>query len=121
MPPLPKLHAKVDWAVRAGWNFVGGRSVRKEPALLVPDEFLGRQPARTLHEPSLYLAKIDGRIERAADIVEDVGAQDAVLAGERIDGDLRHRGPVCEIEEGPPARRIAVPVHFGRGVEPGGR
>ena len=70
----------------------------------VENQFLGGEPAHALHEAALDLADIDGRIERASDIVENVDAPQAVLAGERVDDHLRAGGAVGEIEERPPGR-----------------
>jgi hypothetical protein len=52
--------------------------------------------------------------------VEDIGAQDAVLAGQRVDHDLGTGHAIGEIEERPPASRDAVPLDLGRLVEPRG-
>ena len=43
-----------------------------EPALVVEHQFLGGEPAHALHEAALDLADIDGGIEGAADIMQDV-------------------------------------------------
>ena len=73
----------------------------------MPDEFFHRQPAHALDERALDLADVDGRVERAADVVQHVGAQQLPLAGQRVDDDLAHRRAVGEVEEraGPAASR----------------
>ena len=88
---------------------------------LVPAQLLGRQPAHALDEAALDLAEVDRRIDRAADVVQEVGAQHPVLAGERIDDDLGHGGAVGEIVERPAAGAGAVVPDLGRAVEPGRR
>jgi len=62
-------------------------------AFLVPSEFLARQPADALQERALDLAEVDRRIQRRADVVQDVDAQQLCLAAERIDRDFRTATP----------------------------
>ena len=90
---------------------------RELAALRMPDQFLGRQPAHALDERALDLPDVDGRIQRPAGIVEDVGAQQFPFAGERVDDHLAHRGAVGEVEERMALQRVAVPAQTGRGVE----
>jgi hypothetical protein len=52
--------------------------------------------------------------------VQDIGAQDAVLAGQRVDHDLGTGHAIGEVEERPPASGDAVPFDLGRLVEPRG-
>ena len=106
---------------RGDRNLVRGRRVRHQPPALVPPQLLGREPAHALDEAALDLAEVDRRIEAAADVVQDVGAQQPVLAGERVDRDLRHRGAVGEVEERPALQRLRVVVDLRRLVEPGRR
>ena len=75
-----------------------------EAALVVPDQFLGGEPARALHVGAFDLADVDGRVQGVAAVVEDVGAEDAVLARERVDHDLGHGAAVGEVEERPALR-----------------
>jgi hypothetical protein len=63
--------------------------VRPELPLLVPPQLLGGEPAHALDERALDLPDVDGRVERAADILEHVGAIHLVLTGQRVDGGLR--------------------------------
>jgi hypothetical protein len=77
--------------------------MRQQPPARVVNQLLGRQPAHALDEAALDLAEIDRRIERAADIVEDIDRQHLVLAGQRVDRHLGQRRAISEIEEGPAA------------------
>src|SRR3546814_11622432 len=69
---------------------------------------------------ALDLAQIDRLVDRAAAIVQQVGAQQPVFAGERIDRRLGHRGAAGEIVDRPAARPIPVPPDLRRAVEAGG-
>ena len=84
---------------------------------LVPDQLLHGQPARALHVAALDLAEVDRRVQAGADVVQDVGAQDPVLAGQRVDRHLGHRRAIGEIEERPAPPRPPVPLDLGRRVE----
>ena len=55
-------------------DLVGARRVREEPALARPTQLLAREPAHALHEAALDLAAVDARVQRVADVVEDVDA-----------------------------------------------
>jgi hypothetical protein len=61
--------------------------------LRVPDQLLGGQPAHALDEGAFDLADVDGRVDGAAHVVQDVGAQHAVLAGQGVDGHLAAAAP----------------------------
>ena len=50
--------------------------------------------------------------------MQDVGAQDAVFAGQRVDHHLGHRRAIGEIERTAGPALDPVPGHFGRLVEP---
>ena len=102
-------------------DLVGGGRVRAEPALLVPPELLGGQPAHALDEGAFDLAHVDRRVERAADVVKDVGPVDLVFAGQRVDAHFGDRRAIGEVVEGPALARRAVPVDFRRLVEAGRR
>ena len=88
----------------------------RRPSVL-EDQLLGGEPAHALHEAALDLADVDGRIERAADIVEDIGAQQPVLARQRIDDHLRTRRAIGEVEERPARRLGAIPGDLRRLVD----
>ena len=75
----------------------------EQAAAVVEHQLLGGQPAHALDEAALDLAEVDRRIERAADVVEDIDRDHAMLAGERVDHDLAQRRAISEIEEGPAA------------------
>ena len=77
------------------------------------------QPAEALDEAALDLADVDGRVDGAAGVVKDVDAQQAVLAGEGVDGRLAQRGAVGEVVEGPATHHAGIVVELGGGVEAG--
>ena len=93
-PPSRRM-LKTRGRSRAGRDLVGAGRVGPQPPLLVPPQLLGGQPAHALDEAALDLADVDRRVQRLADIVQDVDALDLVLAGQRVDRDLaappRHR------------------------------
>ena len=89
----------------------------RELPIAVPAELLRGQPACSLAKPSLDLAHVDRGIQRFAAVVQDVDPENPVLAGQRIDDDLRNRCTISVVEEGPPAERRAVVVDFGRAIE----
>ncbi|MPL80128.1 hypothetical protein SDC9_26021 [bioreactor metagenome] len=53
--------------------------------------------------------------------MQDVGAQDPVLAGQHVDHHLGHRGAIGEVIERPAAPGDAVPADLRRGIEAGRR
>ena len=89
-----------------------------KPSGVVPDQFFGGQPSGPLHKAALGLADIDGRVQRAPDIMRDTSAKNAVLASEKIDRHLAHRRAIGEIEESPSPASLLVPVDFRRRAEP---
>src|SRR5688500_20345384 len=91
--------------------------MRPQLALRRPYELLGRHPAHALHEPAGDLAAIDPRVDRLADVHEQVHACDPHLAGEAIDQHFAARGTGGEIEERMTAAGFAVEVDAGRRVE----
>ncbi len=93
----------------------------EQAAVAAVDQFLGGQPAHALDEAALDLAEVDRRIQRAADVVQDVGAQHPVLAGQGVDRHFGHRGPIGEIEERAALMTLTVVVDLGRSVEAGRR
>jgi len=62
--------------------------VGSKVALVVEDQFFGGQPTHALNEAALDLAPVDGRVQRPADVVQDIDAQGAVLAGQGVDDHL---------------------------------
>ena len=87
----------------------------------VPDQFLGREPARALHVSALNLADVQRRVQRGARVMQDVSAQNAVFAGQRVDHHFGAGGTIGEVVERPPASGDAVPFDVGRFVESRGR
>src|SRR5690606_4175316 len=87
---LEELHAQVRRHLRERRQLVGRRCLGGEPAARrsvggVPAQLLQRQPAGALHVPALDLTQVDERRQRVTDVVDDVGAQRAVGAGEPVD------------------------------------
>ena len=93
--PVGQRHVEDLRPVRGERDLVGRRRMGAQPALVVPPQFLGGQPAHALDEAALDLAEVDRRVQRAAGLVQDVGALDDVFAGQRVDRRLpsrtRHR------------------------------
>ena len=90
---------------------------RQETGLGVPDELFHRHPAHALDETALDLADVHGRVERLADIVQQVGAQKLPLAGEGVDDDLAHRRAIGVVVERVAGHGLGVPRQARRGVE----
>ena len=57
------------------------------------------------------------RVDRAADVHQDVNPRHLHRAGQAVDQDLDRRGPVGEVEERVAPAGLAVEVNAGRGVE----
>src|SRR5205085_3362378 len=93
--------------------------VSEQPAARVVDQFLRGQPAHALDEAALDLAKVDRRVQRMADIVEDIDGNDPVFASERVDHNLAERRTIGEIEEGAAGMGGAVVMDLRRRVEAG--
>lgn len=51
----------------------------------MPQQLLGGEEAHALHEGAFDLAVVDGRIDGAADVHEEVGAQTGPVARQRVD------------------------------------
>ncbi len=85
---LHQLDAQIKRHVRHRRDLVGRRAAGHQLALVVPHQFLGGQPACALNVAAFDLADIDGRVQRGADVVQNVGAQHLVLACQRVDDDL---------------------------------
>ena len=88
--------------------------MREELPLVVPDDLFHRQPAHALDEAAFDLPAVDRRVERAADVVQEIGAQEPRFSGERVDRHLRHRGAVGEVVERLALEGSAVEVDLGR-------
>ena len=76
---------------------------------IVPPELLHGQPTSALHETALDLAEVDCRVQRFANIVQDVDAQQAVFAGQCVDDGFRDRSAIGEIVERSTPGGLAVP------------
>ena len=102
-------------------DFVGRRRVGGEHAAGIPAQFFAGQPARALGKAAFDLAEVERRVNRAADVVQDVEAHDTVLAGQRVYGDFGHGRAVGEVEERSTTEGLAVIVNLRRAVVAGGR
>ena len=89
-------------------------------ALGIPDQLLGGQPARALNISALDLADIQSRIQAGPGVMQQIGAQDAVFAGEGVDHHFGDGGPIGEIEKRATLSLDPVPLQTGGFVEPGG-
>jgi hypothetical protein len=87
--------------------------VGEQTALLVVNELLGGQPAHALHESAFDLADVDGRIDGAADVVQDIDTADFHLAAEDIDHNLAAGRAVGVIEKRPAPALLPIPMKFG--------
>ena len=94
--------------------------MREQIALRVVDERFGRDPAHALDEPADDLPAIDARIDRAADVDQQIDARHAQLAGEAIDEHLGDRGALRVIEERRALAGLAIEIDARRGVEAAG-
>ena len=65
----------------------------QQPAFVVVDQFLRRQPSHALDEAAFDLADVDGGIDRSADVMKDIDPPDFHLAGEDVDGDFAAAAP----------------------------
>ena len=88
-----------------------------QPPRVVPPQLLGGQPAHALNESPLDLAQVYRRVQRLADVVEDVDPFDPILPGQRIDRHLGAGRAVAVVVERPAAPLGPVPVDLGRLVE----
>src|SRR5205823_14083274 len=84
---------------------VGEQIAVGRPALLFRS-----QPADALDERAGDLAAIDARIDRLADVHQQIAAQYPHHPGEAIDLHLGHGGSLREVEERRPAAFVDVPV-----------
>ena len=95
--------------------------MRHQLALVVPPQLFRREPAHSLDEAALDLAHVDRRVQRLADIVQNVDAQQPIFAGQRVHDYFGHRGTVAKIVERHAAPRLAVIADLGCPVKAGGR
>ena len=83
----------------------------------VPHQLLGGEPAHALHKAALNLANVDGRVDGAAHVVQDVHPQHPVLPGQGVDGDLGAGGAVGKVIKRSAGECGLVVVDFGGAVE----
>ena len=94
--------------------------MRHQDAFVVPPQLFRREPTDALNEAAFDLPHVDGRIERATDVVQDVDAKQSIFARQRVDRHLGHCGAIAEIIERYPAPGFAIvsdlrcPVVAGR-------
>src|SRR5581483_2137569 len=113
---LQKLDVKHVGHFGPGGQLICRCSCGREPALGIPHEFLKREPTGALQESAFYLAAIDERTHRIADILENVGAQQATIARESVDLYFRYRGSEGKIVERLAAASLVVEVDIGGAV-----
>ena len=106
-------------SVIAGILYVVGEWDSRSP-LRVVDERFGRDPAHPLDEPADDLPAIDARVDRPADIDQQIDPRHAQLAGEAVDEHLGHGGALRVIEERSSLARLAIEIDARRGVKAAG-
>ena len=111
-----RLMPEILRPVAAGGNLVGAGGMGAQAPLRIPDQLLAGQPAHALDEAALDLAEVDGRIQRLADVMQDVDARHLVFAGQRVDHHLAHRRAIGEVVEGMARGGAAVVVDLRRRV-----
>src|ERR1700733_2845965 len=90
-------------------------------AFLVPEQLFRRQPAYALQETAFDLPQVDCGIQGGSHVVQDVGAQQARLAGQSVDRDFRNGSAESEVVKRLSQHRLAVVVDIGSAVKAGGR
>ena len=88
-----------------------------EVSFVVPHQLLSGEPAHALHKAAFNLPDVDGRVDGAAHVVQDVDLEHPALAGEGVNGDLGAGGAVGEIVKRPPGQGRLVVMNFGRAVK----
>lgn len=90
--------------VANGRNFVAGGAVGHQSPLLIPYPLFAGQPANSLYNPPLYLTDINCRIQRRADVVQNITAKQSVLACQGVNN-LFYTGGTkgVVVERGTPA------------------
>src|SRR3989344_6055848 len=114
-----QVDAQVQWHVGNGRDLVAGRAVGHQLALAVPHQLFHGQPTHALNEGTFDLTDIDGRIQRCADVMQDVGAQHLVLASQSVDDHLGASGAVGEVVERAAGGLVTVVVDLRRAIETG--
>jgi hypothetical protein len=67
---VPERHVEHRRPVRTGRDLVGAGRMGRQPALAVPDQFLGGQPARALHIGALDLADVQRRVQAGPGVMQ---------------------------------------------------
>ena len=94
--------------------------MRQEISPVVPLYFFGRAPSHTLHIAPLHLPQVDPRINRIADIVKYICAQDRVQARQRVEQNFGDRHPEGEVMERLATPFLLVPADARRFIKAGG-
>mmetsp|Transcript_18455 Transcript_18455/g.30050 ORF Transcript_18455/g.30050 Transcript_18455/m.30050 type:complete len:323 (-) Transcript_18455:430-1398(-) len=118
---VPQRHVEDIWPVAAGGDFVGRGRMGAQPPLVVPDKLFGGEPPGALHIAPFDLTDIQRGVQRSPGIMQDVGAQDAVFTGQRVDHHFGHGGPIGEIEKRAALAFDAIPFNVWGFVKPGRR
>ena len=98
-------------------NFVSAGRVGGEVTFVVPHQLLGRQPAHALNKTAFDLADVDGRVDAASHVMQDVNLEYTALAREGVDGDFSAGCAIGKVVEGPAAQGGFVVVDFGCAVK----
>ena len=75
----PDLHIEVFGAITGCGYLIGRRGVGFQLACFIPPQFFGGQPAHALNKAALNLAQINRRVQRPADVVQDIDGQDSIF------------------------------------------
>ena len=118
---LNQRDAQITGHITDRRDFVAGRAIGEQFALVVPHQFFAGEPAHALHKTALNLADINGRIQRRAHVMQNVGAQQAVFAGQRIHQHFTAGRAVGEVIERFAASGGAIVMDARHFVETGGR
>ena len=98
-------------------NFVSARAPCQQFAVSAPHQFFGGEPAQALYKAALNLPDVQRRVQRIPDVVQDVHAQQFVLARQGVDGHLAAGRAIGEVVEGAATQGSTVVVDFGCGIK----
>ena len=93
------------------------RRIREQLAVFRVEQLFGGGPAHSLHKAADHLAAVDGRVDRPAEVEQDVNPRDRKLAGESVDHNFGNGRSVRVVQERRALAGLAVEVDAGRGVE----
>ena len=116
VPSVVGADAEVIGHFRPGRQLVGRGAGRGETTLVVPEQLLERQPSRALDEAAFDLSAIDHGRQRIADVLQDVDAPQAVVAGEAVDLHFGDGGAEGEVVKRRAAAGRAIEVNLRRPV-----